>query len=584
MSVTAAFQPPTLDFTTASIGLVQITHAPADAQIVAQIIGGQAYFKVDSIVVYDVVTQIVDPGELPPGHKGPPPKQKVYVLAGQSDGATPLSVSVGQFIEVRVSTLPLSGPEPLDFVLGMLRILGSGWDPINVPLSSFAGLVSTTFLTAAPLYATIAQGDATDVPITVTNVRGSATDVSYEMSSQPGLAIASAPTHVQSGGNVHSLIRFAADATAPLGDHVFDLYESAFQGKQRDTISGSGFTLHVSPAPVVHAQRISILRYQWQTPDANADVGLPAWGDWAFQEIFLAQNGWSIRDFWKRCTFGLVVPEFTLTPWRTLRLTESGQQNDRQLMIDLLKSQAKIDGVPPTSYDTAVAFIHPPPCGAGAAGAGNVPQDVLFDQWGSVSFYQHEIGHALGFQHAWGPITGTTYGAYYDPYCVMGFSLTQSHQIPMPPVFAASRLKPDFWNSERRLSAAALYRYVKTFTTPTTIRRVAQGSTASVVLTGLAYASLDDPILAVVSTIHGEITVEYRPAFGDDVGVTPAIVVHSIDRRSVTPGATEVIPVFYEGKIDTSASGQFKTREGDVTISFDITSKVGRTVTVAIQA
>ncbi|MEP6492202.1 MAG: hypothetical protein ABJF01_05970 [bacterium] len=584
MSVSAPFQPENLDFTSASIGLIQISRAPIDAQLLARIEGGPAYFKLDSVIVYDVVNQIVDPGELPPGHKGPPPKQKIYTEVGRSNGTTPLAVTAGQFIEVRVTTLPLNGTATLDTILGMAVIKGDAWDPINVPLSRFVGQVATTF-DATPLYATIAQGDSADVPFTVTSVRGFDTDATYDMGPTLGLTLASPSIHLPARSTAHGTMRIHADATAPLGDRAVEIYESAFDGKQRDVISGpNGFTVHVSRAPASRTPRIAILRYQWQTPDAKANTLLPKWDDWVFQDLFSNANGWSLRDFWKRCTFGLVVPQFILQPWRTLPLTESGQQNDRQLMINLLKAQAQTDGVSSTSYDQVVAFIHPPPCGAGASGAGIGPKDALFDQAGGVYFYQHEIGHVLGFQHAWGPANPTTYASYYDDYCVMGFSKTQSRVLQAPSNYAGVRVTPDFWTSERRLSAAALYRYVPEFATPTTVRRVVAGGRTTIALTGLGWASLDDLVLAVVSTSRGEITVEYRPAVGDDGGVTPAFVIHSIGRRSVTAGASEVQPVFYEGKIAANASGQFRTLEGDVSITYDVASKNGRMASITIQA
>lgn len=129
MAVAVSYQPQILDFTTASIGLVQISHAPADAVLVASIVAGNGAYKVDSVVVYDVTIEVVDPGDLPPGHKGPPPKHTVYTEVGRSDGSTPLFVAAGQFIEARVLSLPFNGVPITDTVAGLLLIQGDTWNP-----------------------------------------------------------------------------------------------------------------------------------------------------------------------------------------------------------------------------------------------------------------------------------------------------------------------------------------------------------------------------------------------------------------------------------------------------------------------
>ena len=71
------------------------------------------------------------------------------------------------------------------------------------------------------------------------------------------------------------------------------------------------------------------------------------------------------------------------------------------------------------------------------------PGDAVFDQGPfTLEFFQHELGHLLGFEHPFGPG-----GVYDDPYCVMGWSKWHDHPIPRPPEFADVVMLPgvDLW-------------------------------------------------------------------------------------------------------------------------------------------
>jgi hypothetical protein len=54
----------------------------------------------------------VDPGELPPGHHGPPPQQLVTKIVAGSDGIKPLAVSKDQNVLVRVEFKALNNGGP----------------------------------------------------------------------------------------------------------------------------------------------------------------------------------------------------------------------------------------------------------------------------------------------------------------------------------------------------------------------------------------------------------------------------------------------------------------------------------------
>jgi hypothetical protein len=325
--------------------------------------------------------------------------------------------------------------------------------------------------------------------------------------------------------------------------------------------------------------RVGVLRYAWQTPGPEALTTFPEWEDSTFSEVF-ANDTWSVAAFWLRATLGLLAPEFELQPWRELPLTENGQEEDRSGMINLIRSQAANDGVNLTAYDQVIAFIHPPPSGAGAVGN---PGDALLDENAALFFYQHECGHIIGFQHSCGPTDTGTFAEYHDPYCVMGYSMDQGHSIPadgsLSGIQLGSTANFDFWNSDRRLAAAALYRHVPMFASSASVIRISRASTTDVRLVGLGVAELLDPVIAVVATAQGEVTVEYRPAIGDDAGVAPpAVVVHSIGRRTV-PGPTQT-PAVYEGGISIPVGGSYKTLEGDVTVSLMESTPRAATVTI----
>jgi hypothetical protein len=315
---------------------------------------------------------------------------------------------------------------------------------------------------------------------------------------------------------------------------------------------------------------------------AGSGPSPPKWDDWVFDEIFSRPNGWSIRDYWDRATLGLVSVNFELQPWRKLPETRLGQEKDRRLLTALIKSQAANDGVDLDQYDRVVAFIHPVPSNAGAVHTQGEPfgspYDALLDSGGSIYFYQHEIGHVIGCEHSWGAVDGD-YAEYADDYCVMGGSADQSHPISASIRFASIPLVPDFWISERRFSAAALYRYSRVFENSPSVIRLDTGRPTEIVLTGLCAANLFDPVLAVIQTKMGQITVEYRPNIGDDIGVDPAIVIHSIDRRSVGAGLR---PVVYEGKIRMEWGGYFRTKEGDVLVTADNSAATSKRAKVRI--
>jgi hypothetical protein len=333
----------------------------------------------------------------------------------------------------------------------------------------------------------------------------------------------------------------------------------------------------VQPGEIPTKQvRIKLLRYLWQAP-TRAAAGHLVWPDAAYAEIFRAPNGWSLHDYWWRCTLGLIDAQFDFEPWHVLRWSQDELMNDRRAIARAARQQASDDGISLAGYGHVFVVVHAPPCNAGATGIG---ADVVVDQNPfTLGFFQHEVGHLLGFEHAFGPG-----GAYDDSYCVMGWSRAQEHAIPKPALFDDVFMLPgvDLFRSERRLSAAALYRSVEEFRSSSSTVRVDILDPATVTLVALSEARFGDPVLAVVGTPNGEVTVEYRAATGDDAGVSPAVVVHSIGRRTLPSGAAEVNPTWLETIIPTTV-GAAAQIDDDVKVTVADAPDGGRRIAVRLE-
>ncbi|MFI6496150.1 hypothetical protein [Nonomuraea typhae] len=293
---------------------------------------------------------------------------------------------------------------------------------------------------------------------------------------------------------------------------------------------------------------IKVLRYTWGTvaPDARNH---PIWPDAALNEILHAPNGWSLGDFWSDATLRLFELRFSVEPWRVLvNVSHKDARDDRGGVVDKCRHQAEQDGVSFEGVDRIVAMVHPPPVNAGAVGGNAVLDQGAF----GLSFFQHELGHVLGFEHAFGPCGDYV---YQDDYSVMGFSAVQTRAIAVPAAFTGVQVleAATFWNSDRALSPAALYRYAGDFAASSSVIRVDLATRPRVRLAAFGQAGLHDPVLAVASTAQGEIMAEYRARFGQDGGVQPAVVVHSLRRRPVLRWHGEQDPVWYEGHMGVSS-------------------------------
>jgi hypothetical protein len=241
--------------------------------------------------------------------------------------------------------------------------------------------------------------------------------------------------------------------------------------------------------------RVKVLRCVWETGWSGAVPTRP-WPDQVFTEVFQAANGRSVRDFWLRSTFGHTEVEFDIGPWAVLQgESQETLKDDRAGIVAACRRQAERDAVPVAGFDHVVAFVHEPPSDAGPSGG-----DLVLDQHVRSLTRYREIGRLIGF----GPALGRD-GRPDAPYCVMG-------------------------HGDCRVAAATLFRYSPAFRASGGTVRVQLPRT--VTLTALSEASWCDPTVAVIPVRGGAVTVEYRTTSGDDAGVTPAVVMHSIGLRS----------------------------------------------------
>lgn len=246
ISVDPSLGPPALSFS----GALRIPSVSVSTNITAVIKSGSPYFRIRDVIALDWVWETVDPGELPPGHRGPPPKVRVLEITAQSDGREPFAVTIGQYVLVRVEYLaPAAGG---DFA-GVLSVTSDLWEPIELPLSFKLSYVSTSI---ADTPVALWQGTTTDVKIGTQVIAGPDSKVRFEIS----------PTQIHSGVSIVGPSEFFA--TSALQDFTLTLRAAADSPIGDNTLAinkffinmRSGFFVPITIKPFSSIQKIRGLK------------------------------------------------------------------------------------------------------------------------------------------------------------------------------------------------------------------------------------------------------------------------------------------------------------------------------------
>lgn len=310
----------------------------------------------------------------------------------------------------------------------------------------------------------------------------------------------------------------------------------------------------------VHRFAIATFLFRSVLPPEQGGAGILPWSHDLLNEVFV-NHEYSIRNYWRRATFGLVDLQFDIVthiycPFEEFSQADANGRGGRDRTVEAARQYLRDNDISIDGYDHLIAVVPNTPTDAGATGQGG---DIAFDLAGAtLPFLQHEVGHTLGFQHAFGPFIPPpdVYGSLYnDAYCVMGYTGQQAHSAQEPPQFAG--LTPaDFWISERRISGASLWRHSEAFRLSGRATHVLDPLGGHVQIFGLC--SNDARPMSQVAVVprprhQGQYVIaEYRPALGDDFGVTPQVVVHSIGANYVGDGRSEVSPAWLETTIPAS--------------------------------
>lgn len=305
-------------------------------------------------------------------------------------------------------------------------------------------------------------------------------------------------------------------------------------------------------------RRAVIIRCRWDFfPAGWPDP--PQIPDGTLQAMFSRATGlWSVAELWHDATLGEIdFDQAVLVDVGPI----SGKGFDgsmnpdgsvitpgREETLDAAIATAKSQGFTLASGDVPIAMISPPPSNAGALEG----RGCVFDIDGDQSYMAHEFGHALGFDHSWGPAFGDPDTEYCDPYCVMSADIF-GYRAPWAKgllIGSGPTGLPAGWTDQigPLPSAAIAWRYNADFAKcPAVVGIDLASNQREVTLTSYGAAnSQSNMVLAVAETASSKWFVEYRGAHGWDRGLglgpkwnpgaqgnydatPPGIVIHRLD-------------------------------------------------------
>jgi hypothetical protein len=201
--------------------LFEMPHAPAATNVMASVTDNSRAFSVGRVTVRrSVGMRPVDPSELPPGHKGPPPKEEVWEQVADSDGSKPVSTEAGDILDVYVDLhMPT---DAVGAVGGTLSVTGAAGPIATVALTAFyAGITATL---PGPGVSG-AQGGTASVLLTVNSLPGSPDTVvsfglvggKFNPGDEEGLSLRTASVHLAGGGSTQVSLIIDIGRQVPVG-------------------------------------------------------------------------------------------------------------------------------------------------------------------------------------------------------------------------------------------------------------------------------------------------------------------------------------------------------------------------------
>jgi hypothetical protein len=337
---------------------------------------------------------------------------------------------------------------------------------------------------------------------------------------------------------------------------------------------------------------LAILAY-----DTGAAPSMTEFGD------VIRNQRYSLARYWQDNAFGVVSidqldlagPYLVSLPAFTFDASGKPVSPYRVTTVDAARTAAQLAGVDLSPYDATFVVLTP---GFQLVNGAKVPYDGGTDRTGtkslvmitdSLSIFEHEMGHVLGFKHTQGALTGTNAAGspvwdYGDPYDIMS---ARTFGFTNPTMTVAGTPTANYTASATvgpMLSRAELYRVKKQHMEPlgTVLHRAEDGNT-SVRLYPAGTGTPDRPELLVYTTSQGgEIYVELRapgseptrnwwdgglkdPAQGGSGDVPAALVVHYL-----APNADGNPATWFAGRIafpDADRDTTFATPDGTFTVT-----------------
>jgi hypothetical protein len=259
--------------------------AVSSGTVSATVTTGQSTFAVSAITTYMAVTEMVDPGELPPGVHPKPVFTTTWQVDQSSSGA-PVVVAAGEHVSITVSgRADVNSPASLTGVVD-INFAGS---VVHVPMTMMVGDVTVQLQTHA---LTVMQGRSASIGVIAHSNAGPDTDVVVAVNgATPGVVVSSPIVHVAHLSSSSGSITFTTDRNLAPGVYHIDFGATAFAGQESVTLGGVDVTVTARPTLDLTAD-FGVAERLW---NSHVDFLCDRLRDGAGQ-VVLANTGRTIRN------------------------------------------------------------------------------------------------------------------------------------------------------------------------------------------------------------------------------------------------------------------------------------------------